>query len=954
MVALFQTVLMHVALCGLAASLLLLALRSRIVRDTFARLLSIWRSLTVFGRFTVCSFLLIGILIGGDKTNSVPPNMNSPLPQMQQGGVFLTGLTGLTGLVGAGNLVNLVNPVQTTSVQCDFAERKAANWNVRGAWKDSFWLQFEDGWVFPWGTNHLSGVEVVSYGQIWATPFDTNAIASAGLPFEIVRGLTTFGYELTPSNSYRFVWTDAAINRDTNNLVTAALELFRNGDVSITTNGVATHLPRELPFPHDGFGQDDVWVTANFTNATEILAVGYPQWVDAQVGEGLTNGLYKLSVAVADDPPETTLLSVGDLSVAVTNAGEYVFLLEKGPAYDLTVFPPSSNVTISAVDDVPTTRGQPMMRSFGGVDGGQWVPDSGNFWTNYAAGMGYARLWWLPWLCGSPDVTHIDPTAGPVTFHADLLDYRGGAASFLWTGSEALTIASPNSQTTAVAADLADWRLASLSVTATFGADRSLTSYLYVSYGTNDSPQVSCSLSVQGVHFINEGDRPERVYPVSVSLLCPVETNGVVNISHEGSDGALFWSDAAATQPLSSLSGISLSSVTEESGGASHTFYMTSPNIGSGSFTATFTLPSGETRGVAKSYRAIEPIRRLVCSEIDPEYSCVFNPSRLVYGHPARLKVGVNGNFTPSDVEWRVVSGPGTVTRGEDDFGEADWTASVTATAESGEVVVEARFNKDPIQPRFVLPIVQQRILPVRAFVVNDVDGPIVSTESIGAKIDFSNIIFSQIGISLDLISVSNNVGSVADLSLPKEQEYTNSSGRVYWGRSEQAVALLNAYSDADCLELYFVKEITNPRDVKPRAFQSPFGVVISQSASAHVVAHEIGHALGLEDCYIVNNRLNPPVFLAGITDQISSSIFDDAQCDWGLESGRGFYPAHETIGTTLPQMVMYGVDESNSLDIPSGSVYSLKRRANSSSMTFSSKVGASFIKSNITEVYSR
>ena len=32
---------------------------------------------------------------------------------------------------------------------------------------------------------------------------------------------------------------DAAINRDTNNLVSASLELFRNGDVSVTTNCVA-------------------------------------------------------------------------------------------------------------------------------------------------------------------------------------------------------------------------------------------------------------------------------------------------------------------------------------------------------------------------------------------------------------------------------------------------------------------------------------------------------------------------------------------------------------------------------------------------------------------------------------------------------------------------------------------------------------------------------------------
>ena len=943
MAAIFQTVLMRLALCGLAASLALLALQSRLARDAFARMLSIWRSLTAFGRFAVCSFLLIGILIGGDKTNSVPPNMNSP--QMMQGVISQTGLP----FPVPHSPFPIANPVQN-----GFAERKAANWNIRGAWKDSFWLPFDDGWVFPWGTNHLSGVEVVSSGQIWPTPFDTNAVASIGVPVEIVPGLTTFTYEFSLSNSYRFVWNDAAINRDTNNLVSAVLELFRNGDISVATNGVAAHLPRVLPFPHNGFGQDDEWVAANLTNATEILAVGYPYWVDAQVGEGLTNGLYKLTISVADDPPETMLLSVGDFSVAVTNAGEYVFPLEKGPAYDLTVFPPSSNVTISAIDDVPSMRGAPILRSIGGVDGGQWVPDSGNFWTDYAAGMGYARLWWLPWLCGSPDVTHIDPTAGPVTFHADLLDYRGSAASFLWTGSEALTIASPNSQTTAVTADLADWRFANLSVTASFGFDRSLTSYLYVSYGTNDSPQVSCSLSVQSVHFINEGDRPERVYPVSVSLICPVETNAVADISWEGSDNAHFWSDSAATQPLSSLSGISLSSVTEESGGASYTFYMTSPNIGSGSFTATFTLPSGETRGVSKSYRVIEPIRKLVCSEIDPEYSCVFNPSRLVYGHPARLKVGINGNFSPSDVEWSIVSGPGTVVRGEDDFGSADWTATVTATAESGEVVVEARFNEDAIQPRFVLPIVQQRMLPVKAFVVNENDRPIASAESIQSKIDYANVIFSQIGIQLSLLSISNDVGTAADLTLPKEQLYTNASGRAYWARSEQATALLNTYSEGDCIELYFVKEITNPHDINPAAFQSPLGIVISQVATEHVCAHEIGHAFGLEDCYTVNKRKQPPIFLAGVNDHISSSVFTDTRCDWGVESGRGFYSADETVGTALRQMVMYGVDDGNSSDIPSGSIYSLRKKARASNETFSSKAGANFIKPNIMEVYSR
>ena len=103
---------------------------------------------------------------------------------------------------------------------------------------------------------------------------------------------------MTPFDVNYIVWMNAVINRDTNNLVSAALELFRNGGASVTTNGIAAYLPRVLPFSHNGFGQDAEWVTANFTNATKILAVGYPQWVGAQVGEGLTNGLFKLSVTV--------------------------------------------------------------------------------------------------------------------------------------------------------------------------------------------------------------------------------------------------------------------------------------------------------------------------------------------------------------------------------------------------------------------------------------------------------------------------------------------------------------------------------------------------------------------------------------------------------------------------------------------------------------------------------
>ena len=90
----------------------------------------------------------------------------------------------------------------------------------------------------------------------------------------------------------------------------------------MTTNGVTTFTERELPFAHVGFGQDAEWVAASFTNATEILAMGYTNWVNEAVGD-TTNGLYKFVVSFQEAPPEIVNVTIGDLSVAVEEAGDY-------------------------------------------------------------------------------------------------------------------------------------------------------------------------------------------------------------------------------------------------------------------------------------------------------------------------------------------------------------------------------------------------------------------------------------------------------------------------------------------------------------------------------------------------------------------------------------------------------------------------------------------------------
>ena len=210
-----------------------------------------------------------------------------------------------------------------------------SNWNRRGAWDDSFRLDFAADWVFPWGSNHLSGVEVLSRGEVWPRWNDTNRIAGLDVPLAIVPGLTQFSCARTADDSYLLAWTNAAPNRSTNVLASAAIELRRCGDRVVTQDGVTSAAVRELPFPRFGWGQDDEWVEHFFTNDfAAIESVGYTNWVD-EIALEPGNGFYKLTVTLSNAPPETVNLTVGEYSVAVTNAGDYVFLLEKGIRYPI-------------------------------------------------------------------------------------------------------------------------------------------------------------------------------------------------------------------------------------------------------------------------------------------------------------------------------------------------------------------------------------------------------------------------------------------------------------------------------------------------------------------------------------------------------------------------------------------------------------------------------------------
>ena len=200
-----------------------------------------------------------------------------------------------------------------------------SKWWRRGAWEDMLRVEFTPGWVFPSGSNHLSSVDVVSQGALRRRWTDTDEIASVGARLALVPFASTFSHELTPSNSYRFVWSAALAERRADAPVDAAIELFRDGVAKVETNGVSRLVER-------------TWVYGA-TNAAMSRA-------DAEAAVA-GDWQYVFAVDFASAPPETVCLCVGTNRIAVAEAGECCFVLDKGTHYDISLSFVPDGVTCS-------------------------------------------------------------------------------------------------------------------------------------------------------------------------------------------------------------------------------------------------------------------------------------------------------------------------------------------------------------------------------------------------------------------------------------------------------------------------------------------------------------------------------------------------------------------------------------------------------------------------------
>ena len=542
-----------------------------------------------------------------------------------------------------------------------------------------------------------------------------------------------------------------------------------------------------------------------------------------------------------------------------------------------------------------------------------------------------------------------------------------------WHGGAGIIFSNPHSLTTDVTYDPDEpgtWTTNGFALVTQF-VGYSLTNHVRFTVGIYEEPPLAFSLGCQEVFFLNDADflegacpsnRPERIRPVTLNLTGPLGTNGTARLSVQGGvDPVMFHIVNGVTNRVTAETEFPLAVTNDFEHTGSYTVYVSCPNIGMGTITATFT-PSGGGEPLTDSvtFRCIEPLRKLVTTEMkDGRY---VNPSRLVMWTNAVLKVGANGPFSPSEVDWRVVSGPARI------VATNGWSVTVEPTGTDADVVVEAHFNDDEIQPRFVLPVVMPRTIPVKAFVVeppetfnqdtaadtNNINAA-WTTQEICKMLDTANEVFTQVGIEFELEGPPTTVGTTNDWNLVIGT-FKDNNETSRWEYASACTNLLNGYTSSNCVEIYFTGSVIYRR--RSVAVTTPYGIVVGKrKVKPMTLAHELGHALGLEDCYARMRRsAGVIVSVGGVEEPVDGQFFLFGNGDWGKEGGRGFYGMEDSKLAVTSMLLMHGFSsDATKADVPTGRVLSLTRDSGiGTANVFRPKVGEAHIKKRNKEVYSR
>jgi len=192
------------------------------------------------------------------------------------------------------------------------------------------------------------------------------------------------------------------------------------------------------------------------------------------------------------------------------------------------------------------------------------------------------------------------------------------------------------------------------------------------------------------------------------------------------------------------------------------------------------------------------------------------------------------------------------------------------------------------------------------------------------------NDIFAQIGLTvlLDGVNVITNVNAY-NLCY-----YTTNEVDETWSVD----GLLDSLPTTDGVNCVFVNEFIEVKEKDTLAVHTPSGIVMTNEADELVLAHEIGHELGVEDVYSYGGGDEIPyVDIANVGFR-----YDHAPDDWSngcMNDGPGYYGRDMTCDRIIERLLMNGRGFGGR-DLTAGEVFGVRKHADGSYFTGHSQTG--------------
>ena len=187
---------------------------------------------------------------------------------------------------------------------------------------------------------------------------------------------------------------------------------------------------------------------------------------------------------------------------------------------------------------------------------------------------------------------------------------------------------------------------------------------------------------------------------------------------------------------------------------------------------------------------------------------------------------------------------------------------------------------------------------PIDLYIICNSDGsnPVMSGADFSAMLPTINAYYAQVGMSFYLRS---------------QHTIASNAWRTIEYGGEAADELRRKIPATGGVKMFAVENVVNGA----QAFCGDYGIIFTPQCSANTIAHELGHACGLDDIYIQKT------FMKAANEEETVAVDGLASSEWmPLDWGR--YEKGVLHSALIEKLLMYGAASGTECDLTAGDVY--------------------------------